>query len=178
MRRWLVLAPLLPLAAVAQLALLPGWLPPVLRPDLGLLIGLAGLVFLPAEAALALLFALGVQADLLGGGRFGLLTLGYLSAAALMLSLQQELVRAGSLGAWLGAAAGTLVAHGAYVLLSPVCGAGVGASQALAALGGLLISAALFGVPVAWGCGRLWSLAGVLSPQACAVRASRRRRQA
>jgi len=53
MRHWLVLAPLLPLAAVAQLALLPGWLPPMLRPDLGLLIGLAGMVFLPAEAALA-----------------------------------------------------------------------------------------------------------------------------
>lgn len=171
MREALVLTILVPLAAVCQLALLPNWLPGALRPDLGLLLALTGVVFLRPEVGLGFLFVLGVQADVLGSGRFGLLTLGYLLAGGAVLSLRTELLRAGIYGVWLAAILGTVVAHGVYAMVAPLCGTGLGFGEAFCGVGYLALSAALSGGIVAGALSRLWAWTGVLSAEAAAARA-------
>jgi hypothetical protein len=175
MRELFFLGALLPAAALGQLALLPGGLPCWLRPDVGLLIGVTGLVFLRRGPGLILFFALGVQADLVGGARFGLLTLGYLLAAATLLSAERELGRTGSLGVWLASIAATAVAHGSYALLAPLAGVRMGSCDALGTVGQLTLAAALFGWPLAWFLGQAWAWTGVLSAEARLARSRRRR---
>ena len=175
MRAFLILGGLWVAAGVAQAALVPDLLPAFVRPDVGLLLGLAGIAYLRRETAILFLFALGAQADLLGSARFGLLTLGYLAAGALLLAASRELVRAGVSGAWLGTLAGTAVAHAGYVLVGWPCGVRVGLADALSTLGSLLLGAALFGLATAWGLNRLWSWTGLLSPEARGLREAARR---
>jgi hypothetical protein len=175
MRAFLILGGLWVAAGVAQAMLVPELLPAFVRPDVGLLLGLAGIAYLRRETAILFLFALGAQADLLGSARFGLLTLGYLAAGALLLAASRELVRAGVSGAWLGTLAGTAVAHAGYVLVGWPCGVRVGLADALSTLGSLLLGAALFGLATAWGLNRLWSWTGLLSPEARGLRDAARK---
>ena len=149
---------------VLQTAVIPAFLPPVLRPDLGLLVGVTALAFAPQEFALPLLFALGLQADLFGSPRLGLLTLSYLLTAGLLLfSVWRELTRGDVLAAWIGGVAATLLAHLCYILIARFCGLTVGLGQACATLVSLTLAAALWGLPCAYLCGRLLFRLGLLT---------------
>jgi hypothetical protein len=175
LKTFLILGTVWVAAGVAQAGPIPNLLPTLLRPDVCLLIGLAGVAYLRRETAIFFLLALGVQADLLGSARFGLLTLGYLLAGAPLLALSRELVQAGARGAWLGMVSGTLIAHGTYVMLGFLCGVRVGLGDALGRLGSLTLAAALFGLAAVWVLARLWSWTGLISPEAREVREERLR---
>lgn len=157
---------LLMLVIVAQTAIVPAFLPPVLRPDLGIVVGMIALAFGPREYALVFLFALGFQADLFGSPRFGLLTLSYLLAAGLVLwAAWRELTRGDLLAAWIGAVAGTVLAHVLYLALADVCGLEVGWGQALPVLLSLAIAACVWALPCAYICkGCMFRLGVVAGP--------------
>jgi rod shape-determining protein MreD len=120
----LILAPIA--AALLQAGLLPEYVPMGWRPDLGLLIAIGGLVYLDRSRALTLLFVLGMTADALGSARFGLMTLSYLFVAGALLSFERDWSRRGAWGAWLAMGLGTLLGHGAYVVLAQFYGMGDG----------------------------------------------------
>ena len=142
-------------AIVLQIAILPAVLPPVLRPDVGLLIGLTVLALAPREFGLLTLFSMGLQGDLFGSGRFGLLTLCYLLAAGLVLLFAwRELTRGDILAAFAGGVAGTAVAHGLYCLLGRSLGLQPGAGSPLATYFSLILAAAVWGLPCAYVCGK------------------------
>ena len=61
----------------------------VLRADLALLVGMTVLALSTREFGLTTLFVMGVQADLFGSARFGLLTLCYLLAAGVILLIRR-----------------------------------------------------------------------------------------
>jgi hypothetical protein len=156
MRTAFCLTFLLCCAVLLQVAVLPAFLPPVLRPDLGILISIAVLAFAEREAGLLAVFALGVQADLFGSAKFGLLTLCYMLAAGIILWIAwRELTRGDILAAWVGGIAGTILAHGLYVPLGRLCGHEIPWAQATGTWVALLISACVWGLPVAWACGNL-----------------------
>lgn len=176
MRHALFLAPVVLFAAALQAACLPGLLPAGWRPDAGLLLGLSAFVFLPRTAALGLLFALGMQADLFGSARFGLLTFCYMLAAWLVLGFDRDLPRGGIVGAWLAALAGTAVAHFSYALIAAACGYAPGFGAACGAALNLLFAALLFGLPAAWAMQAYAAWMGLLTPEAAEQRAQRARR--
>jgi hypothetical protein len=135
----------------AQLALAPAFLPPVLRPDLGILMGLAALAFAPRDFAFILLFCLGLSADLFGSARFGLLTLSYLLAAGLLLACSwRELTRGDFIPVWLLSIAGTALAHLFYIIFGRIAGLQVHWGQALAIYFSLVLSACVWGLPCAY----------------------------
>lgn len=177
MRLTLWLALLLLVLGVLQAALLPALLPPAWRPDLGLLAGLAALAFLKPEAAVVWIFALGVQSDVLGSERLGLLTFGYLAAAWVLLSNQGALQRGGVRAAWAGAVLGTALAHGTYVLLGQLAGISSELQDGLLAAGARTAAAVLWGAPVAWVLGACLARLELLAPEAREVRARRPRRR-
>ncbi|MGD0091408.1 MAG: hypothetical protein ABSE73_15935 [Planctomycetota bacterium] len=142
-------------AVVLQLAVLPAFVPELVRPDAGILLGMAALAFGPREFGLACVFALGVQADLFGSARFGLLTLCNLLAARLILWVAwRELTRGDLLAAWAGGIAGTFLTHLLYLLLGPLCGLQVRWGQAGLTLLALVLGACVWGLVCAWACGR------------------------
>jgi len=142
-------------AVVLQLAVLPAFVPALVRPDVGILLGMAALAFGPREFGLACVFALGLQADLFGSARFGLLTLCSLIAARLILWVAwRELTRGDLLAAWVGGIAGTFLAHTLYLLLGPLCGLQVRWGQASFTLLALVLGACVWGLLCAWACGR------------------------
>jgi hypothetical protein len=156
MRYSLCLLVLLSAAVVLQVAVLPALLPPVLRPDLGLLIGMAVLALAPREFGLITLFCMGAQADLFGSARFGLLTLCYLLAAGLILLIAwRELTRGDLLAALCGGLAGTAAAHVLYCLLGRLAGVETSWGGAAAQVFALLIAAAVWGLPCMYLCGKL-----------------------
>lgn len=149
------LASLVAAAVVLQLAVFPAFVPPLARPDVGLLLAMAALAFAPREFGLLCVFALGLQADLFGSACFGLLTLCYLLAAGLILWVAwRELTRGDLLAAWAGGVAGTALAHLLYILLGRLCGLEVRWGQALLTLLSLVLGACVWGLLCAWLCGR------------------------
>src|SRR5438067_4126448 len=127
---------------VAQLAVAPALLPPVLQPDIGMLAAMTMLAMGPREFGLVAVFAFGVQADLFGSARFGLLTFCYLLAAGvILLAAWRELTRGDLLSAWIGGVAGTLLAHLFYVLIGRLFGLHFAWGQVSASLTSLLVAA-------------------------------------
>ena len=142
-------------AAALQLAVFPAFVPPLVRPDVGLLIAMAALAFGHREFGLVCVFALGLQTDLFGSARFGLLTFSYLLAAGLVLcAAWRELTRGDLLAAWVGGIVGTVLAHLLYLLLGCLCGLQAHWSQAFLTLLTLTLGACVWGLLVAWACGR------------------------
>jgi hypothetical protein len=145
---------------LAQLALAPAFLPPVLQPDIGILVAMALLAMGPREFGLVAVFAFGLQADLFGSARFGLLTLSYLLAAGVMLlTAWRELTRGDLLSAWGAGVVGTLLAHLFYVLIGRLFGLHFAWGQASAVLTSFLVAALVWGLPCALIVGRwmLWT---------------------
>ena len=139
-----------------QLAVFPAFVPALLRPDVGLLLGLAALAFGPREFGLCCVFALGLQADLFGSARFGLLTLCSLLAARLILWVAwRELTRGDLLAAWVGGIAGTCLTHLLYILLGRLCGLEAPWGQAALTWLTLVLGACVWGLLCAWVCGQL-----------------------
>ncbi len=167
MRSLLVLIVVVPAAVLFQLGLFPVLIPALLRPDLGLLVGIALLAFGSRNAGLIALFCLGLQADLFGSARFGLLTLSYLLAVGMILWVAwRELARGDLLPAWIGGIAATVLAHVFYVVLGRLCGSDVRWTQATGALIGLTLASCLWGLPVVWLCGQVMFRLGAMTPQA------------
>jgi len=166
MRTAFFLTGLILTAALFQAAVCPGLLPPVLRPDVCLLLGIAALSFAPRETGLLSVFALGLAADLFSSGRFGLLTLSYLLAAGIILwAAWRELTRGDVLGAWIGGLAATLLAHAIYIFLARRCGVDLAVGQGFATILSLVIAAAVWGLPLAYFCGRTMYSLGVVSSE-------------
>jgi hypothetical protein len=152
-------------AVLLQLVVFPTFVPPVLRPDIGMMIGMAVLAYASREFALITIFMLGVQTDLFGSARFGLLTLCYLLAAGLILWIAwRELTRGDLLAAWGGGVAGTFIAHILYVALGRLCGLEIAWGQATATLFSLFIAGCVWGLPFAWVCGNFLYYMNELSP--------------
>jgi hypothetical protein len=144
------------MAVLLQTAVIPAFVPAVVRPDAGILIAMTVLAFAPREFGLVCVFALGLQADLFGSARFGLLTMSYLLAAGLILWVAwRELNRGDLLAAWVTGIAGTVLAHGLYLLLGRICGLQVLWGKALLTLLCLTLSACVWGLLSAWMCGRV-----------------------
>src|SRR5438552_3278128 len=142
MRYAFCLLSLLSAAVFLGTAVFPAFVPAILRPDIGLLIGMCALAFGVREFGLIALFMLGLQADLFGSARFGLLTLCYLLAAGIILwAAWRELTRGDLLAAWIGGIAGTLLAHTFYVVMGRALGLEFHTGQAAAAVLSLLLAA-------------------------------------
>src|SRR6185436_8220131 len=138
-------------AVVLQTALFPAFVPAILRPDIGLLIGICAFACGLREFGLIALFTLGLQADLFGSARFGLLTLCYLLAAGLILwAAWRELTRGDLLAAWVGGIVATALAHLLYIGIGKLCGYDVRWGQAFATLVALVVGSCVWGLSVAW----------------------------
>jgi hypothetical protein len=165
MRYAFCFATLMAAAIVLQTAVIPAWLPPVMRPDVTLLIGIAALAFTPREFALVLIFGLGVEADLFGSGRFGLLTLCYLLSTGVLLWVAwRELTRGDMLAPWIGGIMATALAHTLYIVIGRFCGLELSFAAGFATLTSLVLAALVLGLPIAWLTGQWLYLWGVLSP--------------
>jgi rod shape-determining protein MreD len=165
MRYVFCLSVLLAAVVIAQLAFIPAFLPPVLQPDLGILVAFAVLAFAPREIGLIAVFLMGLQADLFGSARFGVLTLSYLLAAGVvLLAAWRELARGDVLAPWIGGVAGTFFAHGFYVLIAKLFGVQYAWGPVVASMTSLLIAACVWGLPVAMICGRWLTWTHALSP--------------
>ena len=152
-------------AIVLQLGVFPALIPHLLQPDIGILLAIPVLAFATREHGLIAVFALGVQADLFGSARFGLLTLCYMLAAGLILWLAwRELTRGDLLAPWLGSVAATCLAHLLYVLVGRICGLQVPIGTALVNIGSLTVAAVVWGLFFAWFCGKCMNTLGLLSP--------------
>jgi hypothetical protein len=164
MRNAICLAGLIVAVVIGQLAIVPVLLPAVLRPDLGILVAIAVLAMGRREFGLVAVFALGVQADLFGSARFGLLTVSYMLAAGVILLVTwRELTRGDLLASWLGGVAGTFLAHIFYILIGKLLHLDVIWGQSFAVLFSLMLAALLWGLPVAVVCGRWMYWTGTLS---------------
>lgn len=166
MRFALFLIPLCLLAVVLQLGVFPAFMPRVLQPDVGMLLAIPVLAFAQRSHGLIAVFALGVQADLFGSGRFGLLTLCYMLAAGLILwAAWRELTRGDLLTPWVACVAGSLVANLLYVILGRVVfGLQIPYGVAFANIGCLTLAAGVWGLFSAWFCGKVMYSFGLLSP--------------
>jgi hypothetical protein len=165
MRYGFSLSVLVAAVLIAQLAFVPAFLPPVLRPDVGILVGMTVLAFAPREVGLIAIFLLGVQADLFGSARFGVLTLSYLAAAGVvLLAAWRELARGDILAPWIGGVAGTILAHGFYVLIGKLFGLQFVWGQVIASLTALALAACVWGLPVAYLTGRWLAWTHSLEP--------------
>jgi hypothetical protein len=151
MRQVLCLTVLLAAAVVLQAAIVPAFLPPLVRPDVALLLGIAVVSFGTLEFGLTAMFVLGVSADLLGSGRLGLLTLCYvLTAGAILITAWRDLSR-GDFGVpWIACVLGTALAHGLYCLLGNLIGLGLPWSRVAGDLLSLLIAACVWGLPAVY----------------------------
>ncbi len=153
-------------AMVLQPALIPAFLPPVLRPDVGILIGISVLAFGTRELGLSAIFLMGVNADLLGSGRFGLLTLCYVLAAGAMQLLASRELNRGDFGApWIACVAGTALAHGLYCAFGSVLGLAIPAGRALGETLSLGIAACVWGLPSVYLVGKVMYRLRVMSPE-------------
>jgi rod shape-determining protein MreD len=165
MRYAFCLAVLLTAVVIAQLAFIPAFLPPVLQPDLGILVAFAVLAFGPREFGVIAVFCMGLQADLFGSARFGVLTLSYLLAAGVvLLAAWRELARGDVFAPWVGGVAGTFFAHAFYVLIAKLFGLQFAWSPVITSITSLLIAACIWGLPVAMICGRWLAWTSSLSP--------------
>lgn len=152
-------------AVLLQTSLFPALIPALLQPDIGILIGICALAFGVREFGLIAIFTLGLQADLFGSARFGLLTLCYLLAAGLILwAAWRELTRGDLLAAWIGGVAATALAHAMYIGIGRLCGYDVRWGQAFATLCALVLSSIVWGLPVAWLCGNWLYGLNMMSP--------------
>ncbi|HYG77915.1 MAG TPA: hypothetical protein VEK08_23115 [Planctomycetota bacterium] len=150
-------------AVLLQMAVFPAFLPGLLRPDVGILFGIAAIAYAPREFGLITLFVMGLQADIFGSERFGLLTLSYLLAAGMILWVAwRELTRGDLLAAWIGGIAGTALAHAFYVLIGKFSGHDILWGQAVATWFSLVLSACVWGLPCAWLCGQFTFRLGVM----------------
>ncbi|HYF52371.1 MAG TPA: hypothetical protein VEJ63_23390 [Planctomycetota bacterium] len=166
MRSAFFLSGLILIAAVLQAAVFPGLLPPVLRPDACVLLGIAVLAFAPRETGLIAVFLLGIVADLFSSGRFGLLTVCYmLSSGIILWAAWRELTRGDVLGAWIGGLAATILAHALYIFIARRCGFELPIGQGFATTLSLVIAGAVWGLPLAYSCGRVMYSFGVVSPE-------------
>lgn len=165
MRNVICLTGLLAAVIVGQLALVPVALPPVLRPDLGIIIGISVLAMGRRDLGLVAIFIMGIQADLFGSAHFGLLTVSYMLAAGIILLIAwRELTRGDLLACWIGGMAGTLLAHSFYILIGKAMHLQVIWGQAVAVIVSLLLASFLWGLPLAVLCGRWMYWTGTLSP--------------
>lgn len=166
MTRAFCLIVLLAAALVLQAAIVPAFLPPVLRPDVALLIGIAVLSFGSMEFGLTAMFVMGASADLLGSGRFGLLTLCYLlTAGAILVTAWRELSR-GDFGVpWIACVLGTAAAHGLYCALGNLIGLGLPWGRAMSDVLSLIIAACLWGFPAVYLVSRLMFRLRIMLPE-------------
>lgn len=173
MRACIVLPGLYIFCAVLQAALLPTLLPGGWRPDLGLLVTLIMLAYVPSRVGLFLVFAMGLQADVLGSPRLGALTLCYLFGAWAVLAFRRDLVRLGAWGGWIACVLGTVAAHGAYALGCAVLGAAEW-GPAIGAVGDRVFAALFWGAVLSMPLGRLCGALGLCAEDAEELRRSRR----
>lgn len=166
MRYTFCLSMLLIASLVLQAAVIPAFLPPVLRPDIGILIGIAVLSFGSREFGLSAVFLLGLNADVLGSARFGLLTLcGLLAAGAILLVAWRELNR-GDFGlAFIACVAGTALTHGLYCALGNLIGSNVAFGRAVGETMSLIVAALVWGLPCIYMTGKLMYRLRVMSPE-------------
>jgi len=166
MRTAFFLGGLVVVAATLQAAVIPGLLPPVLRPDVCVLLAIAALAFAPRELGLMAVFTMGLVADLFSSGRFGLLTLSYMLAAGIILwTAWRELTHGDVLGAWIGGLAGTILAHTIYIFAARRCGIDLPVGQGFATILSLVIAGTVWGLPLAYFCGKTMYTLGVVSPE-------------
>lgn len=151
------------LSVVLQFGVVPAVAPPLIRPDFCLIFALAALVMGPREFGLVCVFLLGFVADMFGSSRFGLLTLSYLLAAGTVMGITgKDMVRGDTLMGALLAIAGTLLAHGAYVLIGRTIGLDLPWTRAGAQLLGLAIGGALVAMPIMYITGKLFFRIGMM----------------
>lgn len=151
------------LSVVLQFGVVPAVAPPLIRPDFCLIFALAALVMGPREFGLVCVFLLGFVADMFGSSRFGLLTLSYLiSAGALMGLTGKDMVRGDPLLGALVAIAGTLLAHGAYILIGRTIGLDLSWARAGAQMLGLGLGGALVALPLMYLTGKLFFRMGMM----------------
>jgi len=149
-------------ALVLQCAILPGMVPPSLQPDVGMLLAITMLAFAPREFGLIGVFVMGMQADLFGSSRFGLLTLCYMLAAGVMLcAAWRELTRGDLVAAWFGGVIGTAIAHGMYMLLAGLLG-DAASLPSMNQIMWLVLAAAVWGLPLVWISGQWLQITGTL----------------
>ena len=157
---------MLAISIVLQTAIVPAFLPPVLRPDIALLFGIAILAFSTLRTGFIAIFAMGLSADLLGSGRFGLLTLCYvLTAGAIMLAAGREFSRGDYGIPWIACAAGTGLAHLLYCLLGNLIGLNLQWGRAMGEVLSLFIAACVWGFPVIYIVSRMMFRFRVMLPE-------------
>jgi hypothetical protein len=104
-----------------------------------------------------------------------------LSTGVILWAAWRELTRGDVLAGWIGGLAATLLAHVLYVVIARRAGFDLPWSQGLVTITGLLVGALVWGLPIAWICGKMMYRMGIASPQvrekwAAAARLSAARR--
>jgi hypothetical protein len=166
MRYAFCLAILIAACLVLQAALIPAFLPPVLRPDVCIMIGIAVLSFGSREFGLTGIFLLGINADMVGSGRFGLLTLCYLIATgAVLMTFSRELNRSDFGLPCIAGISATALAHGLYCGIGSVLGLNIGLGRAASETLSLLVAAIVWGLPCVWLTGKLMFRLRVMAPE-------------
>lgn len=166
MRYALCLFILVATCLVLQAALIPAFLPPVLRPDVCILVGLAALAFGSYDFGLTTVFLLGLSADLVASGRFGLLTLCYLLAAGgVLLTLARELNRSDFGLPCIAGIAATVLAHGLYCGFGSLLGLNIGLGHAAAEMASRFVAAIVWGLPCVYLTGKLMFRLRVMAPE-------------
>lgn len=166
MRHAFCLTLLIAASLILQAALIPAFLPAVLRPDVCLMIGIALLSFGSREFGLTGIFLLGLNADMVGSGRFGLLTLCYLLAAgAVLLTFSRELNRSDFGLPCIAAISATALAHGLYCGIGSVLGLGIGLGRAAGETLSLFVAAIVWSLPCIWLTGKLMFHLRVMAPE-------------
>ncbi|MEI6234090.1 MAG: hypothetical protein WCT04_13630 [Planctomycetota bacterium] len=153
-------------ALVLQAVFVPAFLPPVLRPDVCFLIGMAVLAYGSSEMGWGALFVLGLTSDLVVSGRFGLLTLCYvLAAGAMMVVLARELSRSNFGLPCAAGVAGTVIAHGLYCAFGAFLGLNIGMGRAVGEVFSHAIAAIIWCLPCIFLTGKVMYHMRVMSPE-------------
>lgn len=150
MRTFFLLGVLVLATAIAQAAVIGPLLPSWLYLELGLLLGLASVAFLPAETALFFIFAMGLQADLQGSMRVGALAFCYVLSAGALLEVRRGLARSGPFAIWMAVVVGSALTHTAYLVLGRFLGGLLGIGNGFQEVGYRVLSAAIFAIPCIW----------------------------
>jgi hypothetical protein len=175
MRTILALSLLSAAAAIFHLTLAP-LLPPVLRPDAALLLGMAVLALGRPDFGFVALFALGLQADLFLSARMGALTLGYLlGGVAVRVVVGREFERGEIVLAWISTTAATAIAHVLYCGIALAFGIQIVFGDAVVLIASLSLAALLWGLPVILGVGEILYRLRLLAPEIQARWSNQRR---
>lgn len=131
-----------------------------------MLIGIAVLSFGSRELGWSAIFLMGLSADLVASGRFGLLTVCYLLAAgAITLALSRELNRSDFGLPSIACVAATAMGHGLYCSFGSLLGLNIGLGRAAGETLSLTIASLVWCVPVIYVTGKLMYTLRVMSPE-------------